>query len=377
MNHTREDVIKALSFVTEPGQQSDIVSLNQVNNIKIESGIVSFDLGLHNPAMHNRKNMGDACEHQIQRFLGKEYQITINAHPVKSKEKSKDTLPPTKNLLPDVKNIIAVASGKGGVGKSTIAANLAVGLAARGYKVGMVDADIYGPSIPLMFDVVGEKPAVKESNGRNMIVPVESYGVKVLSIGFFADTDQAVVWRGPMASKALQQMFADADWGALDYMIIDLPPGTGDIHLSLVQSVPITGAVVVSTPQEMALIDARKAIGMFNLPQINVPVLGLIENMSYFTPEELPDNKYYIFGKEGTKNLAEKLTTSLLGQIPIVQSIRESADVGRPAILQENTSQSSAFKACVENILKQTDLRNTKAPTKQVEITTMDGCAEK
>ncbi len=373
MNHTNEDVLKALSFVTEPGQNSDVVSLNQVSNVSLEEGKLTFDLALHNPAMHNRKNMGDACEHQIKRFLGDGFQITINAHPVKAKESN---LPPTTNLLPGVKNIIAVASGKGGVGKSTVSANIAVGLAAKGFKVGMVDADIYGPSIPLMFDVVKEKPTVKDSNGKNLIVPVESYGVKMLSIGFFADTDQAVVWRGPMASKALKQMFSDADWGELDYMIIDLPPGTGDIHLSLVQSVPITGAVVVSTPQEMALIDARKAIGMFNLEQINVPVLGLIENMAYFTPEELPDNKYYIFGKDGTKNLAESLNMSLLGQIPIVQSIRESADVGRPAILQDKTTQSSAFTQCVENIIEQTEERNQKSPTKLVEITTMDGCAE-
>ena len=251
-------------------------------------------------------------------------------------------------------------------------------MAQKGYKVGLVDADIYGPSMPLMFNVEHEKPMPVEVNGKSMIKPVESYGVKLLSIGFFANTDQAVVWRGPMATKALTQLFTEANWGELDYMLIDLPPGTGDIHLSLVQTVPVTGAIIVSTPQKMALIDARKAVGMFKLEQINVPVLGMIENMAYFTPAELPNNKYYIFGENGLKNLAKEQNLPLLGEIPLVQSVREAGDAGRPAVLQENTPQAKAFMDFAENVIAQVNLRNEKLePTKKVEITNMDGCSTK
>ena len=257
-----------------------------------------------------------------------------------------------RKVLPHVKHIVAIASGKGGVGKSTITANLAAGLAARGLKVGLVDADMYGPSMPLMFDVLHEKPGTREKDGRQWIVPVESYGVKVLSIGFFAQTDQAIAWRGPMATKALEQLIKDADWGELDVMLVDLPPGTGDIHLSLVQAVPLTGAIIVSTPQNVALIDARKGVGLFRLPSVNVPVLGIVENMAWFTPAELPENKYYIFGKGGARALAEELNVPFLAEVPLVQSIREAGDVGRPAVLQGDTPAARAFADLCEAFQK-------------------------
>jgi ATP-binding protein involved in chromosome partitioning len=293
-----------------------------------------------------------ACVNAVIHFVDKEAIVKVNM--TSNVTGSKKTGP----LLPQVKNIIAVASGKGGVGKSTIASNLAVALAKQGASVGLVDADIYGPSQTIMFDVVHEKPLIKNINGVNKIIPVESYGVKLLSIGFFADTSQAIVWRGPMAAKALTQMFSDAEWGELDYMIIDLPPGTGDIHLSLVAAIPLNGVVIVSTPQQVALADAQKGVGMFQLPQINVPVLGIVENMSYFTPAELPNNKYYIFGKDGAKHLAEKLKVPLLGEIPLVQSICEAGDAGRPAVMQGNTPQAKAFMEMASNVAQQVSMVN-------------------
>lgn len=340
MEITAENVLHALSFVIEPDLKKDIVTLQLLSNLTIENKHIGFTVAISNPAMHNRKRMEEACLHQLERFFGNDIQASIQ---VEALAKDSERSPELRKILPGVKHILAIASGKGGVGKSTVTSNLAVALSKQGYKVGLVDADIYGPSIPLMFDVYHERPEVIEKDGKQVIVPIESYGVKVLSIGFFAETDQAIVWRGPMAAKALVQLFRDADWGSLDYMLIDLPPGTGDIHLSLVQTVPLTGAIIVSTPQEVALIDARKAVGMFRLPEINVPVMGFVENMAWFTPAELPENKYYIFGKDGLQGISEKLGVPVLGQIPLVQSIREAGDVGRPAVLQENTPQSVAF----------------------------------
>ncbi len=284
--------------------------------------------------------------------------------------------PEAEKLMPEVKNIIAVASGKGGVGKSTVAANLAISLAQTGASVGLIDADIYGPSLPLMFDLKDAKPHIKEENGKQIIMPIEKYGIKVLSIGFFVDPGQALLWRGPMASGALTQLFRDAEWGVLDYVVIDLPPGTGDIHLTLVQSLAVTGVVIVSTPQEVALADARKAFGMFKSNAIKVPVLGLIENMAYFTPEELPDNKYYIFGKEGGKRLAESAHVALLGQIPLVQGICDSGDKGKPIALEENHPISIAFKEVTESLLIQLGIRKSVLrPTQKVEINPdAEGC---
>jgi len=273
-------------------------------------------------------------------------------------------------LLTGVKNIIAIASGKGGVGKSTVTTNLAVALAQSGAKVGLIDADIFGPSIPVMFNCEREQPEVKVINGKNIIVPLEQYGVKLISIGFLTPPESAVVWRGPMASSALKQFITDADWGELDYLLIDLPPGTSDIHLTLVQTVPVTGAVIVTTPQKVALADAMKGLSMFKQPQINVPVLGVVENMAYFTPEELPDNKYFIFGKDGGKTLADKFDVPLLGQIPLVQSIRESGDSGLPAVLKEGIT-ATAFRDLAENLARQVAIRNaTFTSTKKVELTT-------
>ena len=357
MSITKEKLLEALGYVIEPDLKKDIVTLGLVSDIVIDGNTVNFQVQINNPAMHNRKRMEDACLHTIERILGKNIKanITVTALPAEIGRKRKH-----RTVLPGVKHIIAIASGKGGVGKSTVASNLAVALAKMNYKTGLVDADIYGPSIPIMFDVVREKPVMEEVDGKNLIKPVENYGVKLLSIGFFADLNQAIVWRGPMASKALNQLLTEANWGDLDYLLIDLPPGTGDIHLSLVQAAPLTGVVMVSTPQAVALADAKRGVEMFRLPSINVPVLGMVENMAYFTPAELPDNKYYIFGKEGAKQLAEKLNIPLLGQIPLVQSICEAGDAGRPAVLQENTPQAMAFKATAENLVNEVLKINTK-----------------
>lgn len=372
MSFSEKDILHALSFVVEPDLKKDVVELNLVSNIKTEGNNISFSLQVNNPALHNKKRIIEACQLHLDRVLGTSVELTIDIQPIKKEA----DMPKQNKVLPNVKNIIAIASGKGGVGKSTITANLAVALAKKGYKVGLVDADIYGPSMPMMFNVEEEKPMPVEINGRSLIQPIESHGVKLLSIGFFANTDQAVVWRGPMATRALTQLFTEANWGELDYMLIDLPPGTGDIHLSLVQTVSVTGAIIVSTPQNVALIDARKAVGMFKLEQINVPVLGFIENMAYFTPAELPENKYYIFGKEGVKNLAEKFNLPLLGEIPLVQSVREAGDAGRPAVMQENTPQSKAFMDFADNVIKEVEKRNEAlAPTTKVEVTHKKGCS--
>jgi ATP-binding protein involved in chromosome partitioning len=350
MEITIDNIKLALSKVIEPDLNKDIISLALVENLTFENNIIKFTVKITNPAMHSKKRMKDACEFAFERAFGKDVKsdISIEALP-------KDKDPSIRTMLPNVKHIIAVASGKGGVGKSTITTNLACGLVKQGYKVGLVDADIYGPSAPTMFDLVGARPEGVEVNGKTLIKPLESHGVKILSIGFFSDPDQAVVWRGPMATKALNQMFKDAQWEDLDYLLIDLPPGTGDIHLTLVQNIPLTGVIVVSTPQEVALADARKGINMFTMDTLKVPVIGLVENMAWFTPEELPDNKYYIFGKDGAKNLAETMNVPLLAQIPLIQSVREAGDVGRPAVLQENTPSAKVFDEFVRTFVEKVE----------------------
>lgn len=360
MKIEEKQILEALSNVIEPDLKKDVVELGFVSNIKIDNNDVSFDVKVNNPAMHSKKRMEEACEFAIHRLLGKEISVECNVIAAEKKE--------PKNQLADVKNIVAIASGKGGVGKSTITSNLAAGLAKKGYKVGLIDADIYGPSMPTMFDCVHEKPRTIEEDGKHLIVPIESHGVKILSIGFFAEINQAVVWRGPMASKAIKQMILDTKWGELDYLLLDLPPGTGDIHLTIIQSAPLTASVVVSTPQEVALADARKGVAMFQLESVNVPVIGLIENMAWFTPAELPENKYYIFGKEGVKSLSEQIEIPLMAQIPLVQSVREAGDAGRPAVLQEDTIISNAFDSLCNEFVNSIEHRNkTLKPTEKVE----------
>ncbi|MBX2983653.1 MAG: Mrp/NBP35 family ATP-binding protein [Flavobacteriales bacterium] len=347
MEITEEALQAALSRVIEPDLKKDIVELDLVQEIVIDENTINIIVEVSNPAMHSRKRMEEAVIFQVKQAFGDGVKVNVSVRPISGARGG------LRKVLPFVKHIVAVASGKGGVGKSTITANLAVGLAQRGLKVGLVDADIYGPSMPLMFDVLKERPRVKAVDGKNLIVPVENYGVQMLSIGFFADPGQAIAWRGPMASKALDQLFKDADWGELDIMLVDLPPGTGDIHLSLVQAVPLSGAIIVSTPQPVALVDARKGVGLFNMPSVNVPVLGIVENMSWFVPAEvasgrklmdIPENeRHYIFGKGGARALAEELKVPFMAEVPLVQSIREAADVGRPAVLQGDTPAGQAF----------------------------------
>lgn len=343
---TREAIINVLSNVIEPDLKKDIISSNLVEKIEFDETKIHLEVFVSNPALHARKRLQELIEYNLKNEFGKEIEYTtiVKGLPAES-------IAARRKILPDVKYIIAIASGKGGVGKSTVTANLAGGLTKAGYKVGIVDADIYGPSMPTMFDVVGERPTMIDIDGEGKINPVENHGIKLLSIGFFTDQDNAVVWRGPMAAKALTQLFTDAHWGELDFLLIDLPPGTGDIHLSLVQTVPLDGAVIVSTPQEIALADARKGVNMFKLENINVPVIGMIENMAWFTPAELPENKYYIFGRDGAKNLAEGMNIPFLGHIPLVQSVREAGDVGRPAVFQENTPISKAFEELTQTFL--------------------------
>ena len=351
-NWTNEAVLDALRGVVEPELGKDLVSLELV---EVEGSAGEHGAGLtltvksSNPAMHARKRMQEAVEFALERAFGKPVECDVKVVPLKQEERTLET----RKVLPGVEHVIAVASGKGGVGKSTGSSNLAVALAQLGYKVGLVEADIHGPSGPTMFDVADEKPQPVEVEGKTKIEPVEQYGVKVLSIGFFADPDQAIVWRGPMASRALNQLFSDADWGKLDFMIVDLPPGTGDIHLSLVQQVPLSGAVIVSTPQDVALADARKGVGMFRLDELKVPVLGMVENMAYFVPPDMPEKKYHIFGRDGVKRLADSLEAPFLGELPLLQTIREAGDAGRPAVLQTNGEAAAAFRSVVANLLKQ------------------------
>lgn len=338
-----------------------------VRNVQIMGDTVIIDMLSHSPALHEKKRMETAMHTAFEQKFGKDVQLKLNIS-VEVPEK-KDS---RGNAIPGIKNIIAVASGKGGVGKSTVASNLATALVKMGFKVGLLDADIYGPSVPTMFDVTNEKPL----SDNNKIIPVESYGVKLLSLGFFAGANQAVIWRGAMASKAIHQLLHDANWGELDFLLIDLPPGTGDIHLSIVQEVPVTGSVIVSTPQHVALTDVKKGVAMFQMPEINVPVLGLIENMAYFTPKELPNNKYYIFGKKGVKKLAESMDLPFLGEIPIIQSIREASDYGRPAVLQEDEMISGIYMNLAKNMISSLVKRNEDLPPSEaVRITTMAGCS--
>ncbi len=343
---TQEAILAALSRIIEPDLKKDIVELDLVREVVVDENTIQVTVEVSNPAMHSRKRMEEAVVFNLQQALGKEVKVLVTVNPLSGERAN------VRKVLPQVKHIIAVASGKGGVGKSTVTANLAAGLAMQGLKVGLVDADIHGPSMPLMFDVLKERPSTTEKDGKRWIVPVESYGVKMLSIGFFADPEQAIAWRGPMASKALEQLFKDADWGELDVMLVDLPPGTSDIHLSLVQAVPLTGAIIVSTPQPVALADARKGVGFFQLPSVKVPVLGIVENMAWFTPAELPNNKYFIFGSGGARALADELKVPFLGEVPLVQSVREAGDVGRPAVLQGDTPGGAPFRDLCTTVLE-------------------------
>ncbi|WP_142784192.1 Mrp/NBP35 family ATP-binding protein [Changchengzhania lutea] len=374
MKLNKQDIFKALQTLTAPGEGENMVDSGAVKNVMTFGDEVIVDITIKNPSLQAKKRTEVDILKTIHEQVYEKAKITVNVK-VEAPEQPKAHVIKGK-AVPGIQNIIAVASGKGGVGKSTVTANLAVTLAKMGFKVGVLDADIYGPSIPIMFDVASEKPLAVNIDGKSKMKPVENYGVKVLSIGFFTQPDQAVVWRGPMAAKALNQMIFDAHWGELDFMLIDLPPGTGDIHLSIMQSLPITGALIVSTPQNVALADAKKGVAMFQQESINVPVLGIIENMAYFTPEELPDNKYYIFGKEGAKHLAEDLKVPFLGELPLVQSIREAGDVGRPAALQTATELEKAFELLTQNVVQELVKRNDALPaTEAIKITTMAGCS--
>lgn len=365
MSIKKEDVLSALKHVIEPDLKKDLVTLGMIKDVKTTEKEISFSVILTTPACPLKESIKRACIEAVHKYADPGAQVTVNLTSQVTSQRAKEK----EEILKGVKNIIVVASGKGGVGKSTVAANLAVSLAKLGSKVGLTDADIYGPSVPLMFNLENETPEIREVDGQPKMVPIEKYGIKILSIGFFVNTNQALVWRGPMASSALSQLLRDGDWGELDYLIIDMPPGTGDIHLTLVQTVPVTGVAIVSTPQKVALADARKGVSMFNQKEINVPVLGLIENMSWFTPEELPGNKYYIFGKDGCKKLAEELKVPLLGQIPLVQSIRESGDAGRPAAMMENSPVAEAFIDMAQKLAQQVAIRNaTMKPTKIVKV---------
>lgn len=373
MKLNKQDIYKALETITAPGEGGNMVETGAVKNVITFGDEVIVDITIKNPSLQAKKRTEVDIMKVIHDLVYEKAKVTVN---VKVEAPAEPVNQIKGNPIPGIKNIIAVASGKGGVGKSTVTANMAVTLSKMGFKVGILDADVYGPSIPIMFDVEKERPMAANVDGKSKMLPVENYGIKVLSIGFFTEANQAVIWRGPMAAKALNQMIFDAHWDELDFLLIDLPPGTGDIHLSIMQSLPITGAVVVSTPQNVALADAKKGVAMFQQENINVPVLGIIENMAYFTPEELPDNKYYIFGKEGAKNLAEDLKVPFLGDIPLVQSIRESGDVGRPAALQEGTPLEKAFNELTKNVVQEMVNRNESLPpTEVIKITTMAGCS--
>jgi len=366
MELTKDNVLKALSEVIDPDLKKDLVSLNMIQNVVISEKKLSFDLVLTTPACPLKNFLKESCENAIYKNISKDIEISIN---ITSKVTGKERENDLKNLS-KVKNIIAVVSGKGGVGKSTVAANLAVGLAMQGAKVGLMDADIYGPSIPIMLGLEGKAPTVTEQGEGQLIEPVMAFGVKVISIGFFVSPEASLMWRGPLASAYLKQMVTDTNWGELDYLIFDMPPGTGDIHLTLVQTVPVTGAVIVSTPQKIALADATKAVSMFADNKVNVPILGMVENMAYFETEDLPGKKYYLFGKEGTKKLAESMKVSLLGEIPLVEDICVSGDKGTPAVMGKNPIVSNAFLDFCQKTAQAVSIRNEFGdPTHIVEMT--------
>jgi ATP-binding protein involved in chromosome partitioning len=364
MSITKEDVLRALSEVQEPDLGKDLVTLNMIEDIRIDGLVISFTVILTTPACPLKEMIEKACVNAIRMLVNRDAQVTVNmTSRVMSNRKD------NRAVLPGVKNIIVVGSGKGGVGKSTVAVNLALGLAREGAAVGLLDADIHGPSIPIMLGIRDERPKMIDVEGKGMIVPIDIYGIKAMSIGLLIDEKQAVIWRGPQASSALRQFISDVAWGELDYLVVDLPPGTGDVQLTMVQTVPVTGAVIVSTPQPVAAADARKAITMFRQPQINVPVLGIVENMAWFTPDELPDNKYYIFGKGGARQMAEQFDVPFLGDVPLVQSIREGGDKGKPAMISEDQVSKAAFLSVAERVAQQVSIRNANlAPTKVVQV---------
>jgi len=376
MSFTKQDIYKALETITEPGEGKSLIENNNISNLVVFGNEVVVDVSISNPALQAKKKIELEIKKAIHSLVDEKIEVKVNVKSIATPKKEENSNLIKGKKIPNIQNIIAIASGKGGVGKSTITANTAISLAKMGFKVGVLDADIYGPSMHLMFDVEKERPISINVDGRSKMKPIENYGVKILSLGFFTNPNQAVIWRGPMASKALNQLIFDADWGELDFLLIDLPPGTGDVHLSIVQALPINGAVIVSTPQNIALADAKKGVAMFQQESIQVPVLGIIENMAYFTPEELPDNKYYIFGNDGAKHLAEDITTKFLGEIPLVQSIREAGDVGHPVALQENTLLEKAFTDITKEMVSELLKRNANLPpTEVVRITTMSGCS--
>ena len=350
-----EEILKALGNVQEPDLKKDLVTLNMVRDIVIGDNKVGFTIVLTTPACPMKELIRRDCERAIHEHVDEGLEVVVDFTANTSSIRVDLT-----SVLPGVKNIIAVVSGKGGVGKSTVAANLALALSQQGAKVGLMDADIYGPSVPIMFGVRGQRPLMENIEGKDKIVPLEQHGIKLISIGLLVDEKSAVVWRGPMASSAIRQFVTDVHWGELDYLVIDMPPGTGDIHLTLVQTIPVTGAVVVTTPQEVALSDAKKAISMFSQAQTKVPIIGLVENMAWFTPAELPDSKYYIFGKDGGKNLADQLDMNFLGQIPLVQSIREGGDKGTPAMLGGDAQTQEAFSAFAAETIRAIAVANAK-----------------